>query len=641
MRVQNRSGHPGSVRTAIHANLVAAIACLTLLSSARAQDIGIEGFSHFGSNADPSGSKPESKLWFHAGLWWGSMWNTAKGDFYIHRLDPSTQTWIDTGTLIDTRKNGRADVLWDGSKLYIASHYYSPRSASGYPTWFSRYSYISQQNGYQLDPGFPVQINNYKIETVVIDKDSTGTIWATWVQSNTVYVTHTLGSDNVWGVPYVLPTTTITTSDDISSLIHFNGDRIGVCWSDQVTLAFWFSYHLDGTPDTTWSPPESMLAPGSTSDDHINLKTDSLGQVYSAVKSDGAVKLLIRRPDATWNEYVACIAKLNFTRPIVELNQEAGELYFVASTSGTTYLKTSPLFNISFPDGYGTPLMRDADVLVMDNPSSTKQDVSSSTGLVILATSQSTKKYWHSVTQLTPPGPPVASFSADPTVGEVPLEVQFNDTSTGAPSSWFWNFGDGDFSTEQHPAHTYTAEGTYSVMLSVGNDFGDDSELQTDLISVGPPPSFFTFVAVEDSKVKSTSPNNNYGSDSTLRVRKTSTEEYRSYLKFEVSGVPGTITGATLRLYVTDGSPDGGTAYLVDNQWTETTITWNIAPPISGSPLDSFGEVLIATIVELDLSSAVLGNGTYSFALTSADSNSAYYSSSESSPPPELVITYQ
>ncbi len=48
---------------------------------------------------------------------------------------------------------------------------------------------------------------------------------------------------------------------------------------------------------------------------------------------------------------------------------------------------------------------------------------------------------------------PVANFNANVTDGDVPLSVQFNDSSTNA-TSWNWDFGDGNNSTEQNPVHT-------------------------------------------------------------------------------------------------------------------------------------------------------------------------------------------
>jgi FOG: PKD repeat len=77
-----------------------------------------------------------------------------------------------------------------------------------------------------------------------------------------------------------------------------------------------------------------------------------------------------------------------------------------------------------------------------------------------------------------------ANFSASPRADMAPLNVQFRDLSAGNPTSWRWNFGDGAFSTEQHPIHTYTAVGSYSVTLNASNDYGFGSRTQFHYIHV-------------------------------------------------------------------------------------------------------------------------------------------------------------
>jgi PGF-pre-PGF domain-containing protein len=66
---------------------------------------------------------------------------------------------------------------------------------------------------------------------------------------------------------------------------------------------------------------------------------------------------------------------------------------------------------------------------------------------------------------------PVADFYADNTSGYAPLSVQFTDNSQNA-TSWNWNFGDGNNSTEQSPMHIYSAAGTYTVGLTAINENG-------------------------------------------------------------------------------------------------------------------------------------------------------------------------
>lgn len=64
------------------------------------------------------------------------------------------------------------------------------------------------------------------------------------------------------------------------------------------------------------------------------------------------------------------------------------------------------------------------------------------------------------------------SFTASATSGNHPVAITFTDTSTGSPTSWLWDFGDGGQSTAQNPVYTYSHAGTFGVTLSVENGGG-------------------------------------------------------------------------------------------------------------------------------------------------------------------------
>ena len=59
--------------------------------------------------------------------------------------------------------------------------------------------------------------------------------------------------------------------------------------------------------------------------------------------------------------------------------------------------------------------------------------------------------------------------------------------STNGPTSWLWDFGDGNNSTLQHPSHTYTTSGTYTVQLTATNSVGNHVETKTNYINVNMP----------------------------------------------------------------------------------------------------------------------------------------------------------
>ncbi|HTY52777.1 MAG TPA: PKD domain-containing protein [Methanomicrobiales archaeon] len=84
-----------------------------------------------------------------------------------------------------------------------------------------------------------------------------------------------------------------------------------------------------------------------------------------------------------------------------------------------------------------------------------------------------------------------ADFLASPTEGVAPLQVSFSDTSSGSPTSWSWDFGDGNTLQEHNPGHEYTQEGSYSVTLSITNETSSDTTKKTHYIIVhGSVPEF-------------------------------------------------------------------------------------------------------------------------------------------------------
>jgi PKD repeat protein len=392
--------------------------------SSSAGNIGHPDGSTSGAGAAATGEKPESKLWWNDGSWWASMFDAVSQTHHIFRLERATETWVDTGTLLDNRPKSRSDVLWDGAHLYVASHVFASSSsaaASGNPARLYRLSYDPATQTYSRDPGFPVQINNYSTETLTIDKDSAGVLWATWAQGSSVYVNSTTAGDAVWGTPLVMPTAGATglDADDISAVAAFGGNQIGVMWSNQVASAMYFAVHLDGTAPNVWEASRTAVQGPSSADDHINLKQlqgDPSGRVFAAVKTSlddagatsSAPQILVLARDRTtgdWSSYPFGRISDCHTRPVLMLDSEHQVLHVFATapdsgcpfsgSAGTIFEKTSPMNNIAFPLGRGTPVMRDAASPNLNNVTSSKQNVTSATGLVVLASNDLTKRYWH------------------------------------------------------------------------------------------------------------------------------------------------------------------------------------------------------------------------------------------------------
>lgn len=79
---------------------------------------------------------------------------------------------------------------------------------------------------------------------------------------------------------------------------------------------------------------------------------------------------------------------------------------------------------------------------------------------------------------------PTANFTATPLIGCAPLLVQFTSTSTGGPTSYQWNLGNGVTSVLPNPSTTYTTPGDYTVTLTVSNASGSNTKTEVAYIKV-------------------------------------------------------------------------------------------------------------------------------------------------------------
>ena len=121
-------------------------------------------------------------------------------------------------------------------------------------------------------------------------------------------------------------------------------------------------------------------------------------------------------------------------------------------------------------------------VLTLEAPVNTGTNTTNTMKLAIADASDSVLDSWvfieeGSLTIEPAAPPPVCDFTAEPRTGRAPLTVHFTDLSIGQISSWLWNFGDGTTSNQQHPTHTYTQPGQYTVRLAVTDEFGGSDEL--------------------------------------------------------------------------------------------------------------------------------------------------------------------
>ncbi|WP_395399700.1 DNRLRE domain-containing protein [Arthrobacter sp. UC242_113] len=424
----------GSRSLWLHALLTALLLALTALVvpvTAAAADVGVQDFSHTGTGT-PTGTKRQTNaLWFNDGIWWGNLWDTASSDFHIFRFNASTNSWTNTGVATETQANTHHDVLWDGSTLFVASYRFVNDGLPfepNFPSTMRRYSYNSSTKTYTLLSS--QRIHNNKVETMSIDKDSTGRVWATWQQGNRIFLNVT-GTDGItWGTPFAHPASLSNVSvDDNSAVIAFGGagnGKMGVMWSRQLGDAndgMYWSFHVDGASNTTWSTPVAAVKGLRTGDDHMNLKwlDSTSGQVYAAVKTSNTsaslplIQLLVLNGTA-WSAHTIATVSECPNRVIVMIDESTTipmlrtfatypkpsgttNAGVCTSSGGAVYEKSTPLNNISFTTTKTARIVDDDQYV--HNVTSTKQNLNSqasgtvNSGLLVLADVNATSRYWH------------------------------------------------------------------------------------------------------------------------------------------------------------------------------------------------------------------------------------------------------
>jgi chitodextrinase len=154
-------------------------------------------------------------------------------------------------------------------------------------------------------------------------------------------------------------------------------------------------------------------------------------------------------------------------------------------------------------------------------------------------------------------------------------------------------------------------------------------------------PTVMTFGPAADASIRSDLPGNNFGADSALGIDNSPIEDL--LLKFTVNGVAGRqVESAKLRLYCIDAGGSGGVFKRVaNNGWVESTVNWTNAPAADAATLATLGATTAGTWYEVDVTSLVTGDGTFSFRIASTSPNGTDYNSKEGTAglTPQLVIT--
>jgi Calcineurin-like phosphoesterase len=153
-------------------------------------------------------------------------------------------------------------------------------------------------------------------------------------------------------------------------------------------------------------------------------------------------------------------------------------------------------------------------------------------------------------------------------------------------------------------------------------------------------PTAKSFKPVADAWVDQRHPNANHGASPKLFVDGNvgRGRDLRTYLKFKVTGLVGTVDRAVLRLWVTNPTRNGPTVAPTRTGWSAGRLTWRNRPGPTGPVVADAGALAAGRWADFNVTALVHGNGTYAFLLRSVSGDGLSAWSAQGVHAPRLVL---
>jgi len=186
--------------------------------------------------------------------------------------------------------------------------------------------------------------------------------------------------------------------------------------------------------------------------------------------------------------------------------------------------------------------------------------------------------------------------------------------------------------------NTLLPETSYEFQVNAFDLAGNHSGLSNPVsISTPPLPETLIFPVFADTYVNSGNPTSNYGRSTSLRMD--ASPDLHGYLKFNINGLAGNpVYSARLQIFSNSSSSIGfRVRNVINNNWDEYTMTNNNAPDML-DVINTTGTISSNSWVEVDVTSAITGEGIFSFGLDTLSSSAMSVASRESGVNTALLV---
>lgn len=262
------------------------------------------------------------------------------------------------------------------------------------------------------------------------------------------------------------PTTTFNTPGTYTVTLTSTTGNCVATSSQQITILPRPEITFTANDSTTCNPP--LL---------VNFQTPSLGSSYSWSFGDGGTSTL-QNPSHSYNGYGnfsvtltvigsnGCSNTLTKT-DYIKVQQLTASLPGLPAMGCQSHTQTfSVTNNLNLPIATYQWNFGSAGSSSLPNPTATFGPGVHNVSVTITTTDGCTATASSTISV----GVPVhANFSGNPLTTCAITPIEFSDLSTGPPSQWFWDFGDGGTSTQQNPTYQYSDTGHFTVTLVVVN----------------------------------------------------------------------------------------------------------------------------------------------------------------------------
>ena len=360
--------------------------------------------------------KPESKLFYTGGhdgervRWWavvGTSDSSPGAGVWLWQLEH--HRWHAEVRLPGSDPWAKADALYRGRTLTVSLRD-DRDTRDGNPRESNLYSVRYRGDGAWDRASRPTRITTRGVETLTIARDGLDRIWATYEADGKIWVGAKTRSGSSFAF-FELSRTDVK-ADDVSSVVSFGGDRVGVFWSDQNARRDVFAWHRDSDPVRSGWHLETAYgggvgdcpteASGLCADDHMNVKVRG-GEIFVAIKTglndapspatrDPLIVLLHRDDGGRWTSSEVSTVGQDATRPIVLVDPAMARIWVWATMDRRVVVWQAGLGSRSFHSERWAPWVSGAAV---NDATSTKQTTTDRSGVVVLVSAAAEDQFWH------------------------------------------------------------------------------------------------------------------------------------------------------------------------------------------------------------------------------------------------------